>query len=410
MKKMMNENRRRLALALILILMVCLSGCGCTQKDPVMEFPTSVPTEGVTTTPTPTAEAMVTDTPTPTISATDTPTPTEEPVVTETPTPTEEPEPSPTETPVPDTPTPEPTATNTPTPVPTNTPTKAPTLVPTKEPTKAPTNTPTNAPTKAPTATPTNSPTPEPTKAVTEQPYRMWVKTQTLEAYSPDESFTEIDVLHVGDVVTITKTNVLGRSANIISEAEYKGRTIWVQFDCLSKTYVEPKWDAPRERKDLEEILMAKVNAYRQSKGIRKLENPYVYYEMESKMPADYLAGGTPASNLGNYMTERGLRVAKRECLKEGAQHEGSQIGVGWYGSAIDTRQGGLTNEQLAEKLFQGWYNSPGHNANMLDVQNGHVMTAVMTVVEYYNGSYWGYCAIMTVYPVNIEWLPDGLQ
>ena len=390
MKKIMKNNRRRLAFLLVFIFLIAL--VGCTPESPAMPTPTeepaAVPTEGVTVTPipTPTTEAVVTNTPTPTIEVMEIPTPTEEPVVTDTPTPTEEPELSPTETPVPDTPTPGLMATNTPTPVPTSTPTKAPTVAPSKEPTKAPTNTPTNTPTKAPTATPTNSPTPEPTKAVTEQPYQMWVAVQQLEAYAPNESFTEIDVLHVGDVVSITKTNVLGRSANIISEAEYKGRTIWVQFDCLSKTYVEPKWDAPRERKDLEEILMAKVNAYRQSKGLPPFADPFVYYD-------EY------EPNSGANMVAEGLATAKEQCVKEGAQHNSRQIGVGWYGSAINTRQGGLTNEQLAEKLFQGWYNSPGHNANMLEngTEGGYrIVTGVMTVVEYYNGSYWGYCAILT--------------
>ena len=98
--------------------------------------------------------------------------------------------------------------------------------------------------------------------------------------------------------------------------------------------------------------------------------------------------------------------------MKEGAQHTGAQIGVGWYGPAIKERQGGLTNEQLAEKLFQGWCSSPGHNANMLDYDaNGNcIMVGTMTVVEYYNGSCWGYCAIMGHALVAIAYLPEGLQ
>lgn len=419
--KIMNENRRRLALMLALFLLIAL--VGCTPESPPLDPPSTTPTEGVvgvpsdTPTPVPSispTEDPATNTPTPTEEvpsvtptekASPAATPTEEPVVTDTLTP----EPTETETPVPTN-----TPTNVPTrvpdtPTPTTKPTQKPTATPTKEPTKAPTNTPTKAPTPKPTAT--NTPTPEPTKAVEEKPYQMWVNREKADVFLLDDAWTVIGSLKRGDVVKILKTNVLNRVENWISEIEYNGGVAYVQYDLFSKNYVEPKWDEPRERKDLEEILMAKVNAYRESKGIRKLENPYVYYEVESKMPADYLAGGTPASGLGSYLYNKGLRVAKRECLKEDAHHEGSQIGTGWYGPAIDKKQGGLTNEQLCEKLFQQWKSSPGHNANMLDTGiDGEIMTAVMTVVEYYNGSYWGYCAIMSVYPVKAEWLPDGLQ
>lgn len=368
MKKIMKNNRRRLAFLLAFILLIAL--VGCTPESPAMptptEEPTAVPTEGVTVTPmpTPTTEAVVTNTPTPTIEVMGIPTPTEEPAVTDTPTPTEEPEPSPTKTPVPDTPTPEPTATNTPTPVPTNT------------------------PTKAPTATPTNSPTPEPTptQAVVEQPVTMWVKVKELRVYAANETFAEIGTLKKGAEVTVVKKNALNRTDNIVSEIEYNGGRAYVLFNSLSETYVEGAWAEPRERKDLEEILMAKVNAYRQSKGLPPFADPFVYYD-------EY------EPNSGANMVAEGLATAKDQCVKEGAQHNSRQIGVGWYGPAINTRQGGLTNEQLAEKLFQGWYNSPGHNANMLEngTEGGYrIVTGVMTVVEYYNGSYWGYCAILT--------------
>ena len=426
MMRMERKTERRLAFFIVLAMMLAL--VGCTPESPPVDPPSVTPTEVVVGVP------SDTPTPVPSVSAT----PTVEPTVTNTPTPTEEvlsvtpteevaPTATPTDEPeITDTPTPDPTATNTP--VPTNTPTKVPdtptpvvtntpkpTSTPTKAPTKAPTATPTqppatNTPTPKPTATNTPTPEPTPTQVVVEQPKTMWVNRNVIDVYAADTSFTKIGELKLGDEVTVVHVNVLNRDDNYVSEIEYGGGRAYVQYILLSASYVEPKWAEPRERKDLEEILMAKVNAYRESKGIRKLEDPCVYYEVESKMPADYLAGGTPASGLGSYLYNKGLRVAKRECLREDARHEGSQIGTGWYGPAIKEKQGGLTNEQLCEKLFQQWKNSSGHNENMLDARDGEIMTAVMTVVEYYNGSYWGYCAIMSVYSVKEEWLPDGLQ
>ena len=407
-------------LAYFLILAMSMAIVGCTPESPPLDPPTLTPTEALVGVPsdTPTPVPSVFATPTPEPVATDAPTPTEEvlPVtpteeVTPTATPTDEPE-------VTDTPTPDPMATDAP--VPTNTPTKAPTKVPdTPTPvitnTPKPTSTPTKAPTKAPTATPTqppvtntptpkptatNTPTPEPTQAVgyvipplLDAPVTMWVKENNAglivaDAYYESRangSFVtnfsgvflqkgdEVSVIRARDdcgYVTIRRGDVVG----LISINE------------LSETLVEGKWAEPRERKDLEEILMAKVNAYRESMGVPKFESPFVYFDEFEP-------------NAGANMTAEGLSVAKEQCLKQDAQHNGRQIGTGWYGSAIRQKQGGLTNEQLCEKLFQQWKNSPGHNANMLDnrTEDGYrIMVAVMTVVEYYDGYSYGYCAIMT--------------
>lgn len=418
MKKIMNENRRRLALMLVLFLLIAL--VGCTPESPPLDPPSTTPTEGVvgvpsdTPTPVPSispTEDPATNTPTPTEDvpsvtptekASPTATPTEEPVVTDTPTP----EPTATETPVPTN-----TPTNVPTrvpdtPTPTTKPTATPTQKPTATPTKAPTNTPTKAPTPKPTAT--NTPTPEPTKAVEEKPYQMWVNREKADVFLLDDAWTVIGSLKRGDVVKILKTNVLNRVENWISEIEYNGGVAYVQYDLFSKNYVEPKWDEPRERKDLEEILMAKVNAYRESKGIRRVENPYIYYEVNNPFDSSASAG----SKLGDYLTNGGLRVAKEQCLKQDAQHLGYQIGTGWYGPAIDKKQGGLTNEQLCEKLFQQWKSSPGHNANMLDYDTLglDIYVGTMTVVEYYDGASWGYCAIMGHALVAREYLPEELR
>lgn len=416
--KIMNENRRRLALMLALFLLIAL--VGCTPESPPLDPPSTTPTEGVvgvpsdTPTPVPSispTEDPATNTPTPTEDvpsvtptekASPTATPTEEPVVTDTPTP----EPTATETPVPTN-----TPTNVPTrvpdtPTPTTKPTATPTQKPTATPTKAPTNTPTKAPTPKPTAT--NTPTPEPTKAVEEKPYQMWVNREKADVFLLDDAWTVIGSLKRGDVVKILKTNVLNRVENWISEIEYNGGVAYVQYDLFSKNYVEPKWDEPRERKDLEEILMAKVNAYRESKGIRRVENPYIYYEVNNPFDSSASAG----SKLGDYLTNGGLRVAKEQCLKQDAQHLGYQIGTGWYGPAIDKKQGGLTNEQLCEKLFQQWKSSPGHNANMLDYDTLglDIYVGTMTVVEYYDGASWGYCAIMGHALVAREYLPEELR
>lgn len=361
-----------------------------------------------TTAPTPTEIAMNTQTvaptenPTPVVSPTEVLTPTENP--TDTPTPTEEPTEEVTPTPEP---TEEVTPTEEPTPelteIPTDTPTVPP-ATPTPKP-ATPTPSPTPEPTKV--VVVTDTPTPTPTVVVAEQPYEMWVAYQEAEVYAPNTSFTEIGKLKLGDKVTVLHTNVLNRQVNYISEISYNGGTAYVQYDLLSKTYVEPVWAEPRERADIAQLLMAKVNNYRAQKGLRKWESPFVYHHDPEKTPPEQLP--VFGAGLGNYLAQKGLRVAKKSCMDYTANHEGGQIGTGIFGSAIQTPLGA---EAAASQLFSNWYNSPPHNANMLDDHSslGDVDVAVMTVVEWYNGSGYQYCAIMSSTCVPKIYLPDGLE
>ena len=296
-------------------------------------------TAGVSVTPTvliaeasPTSEQMVTVTPEP--SLTPIPTPTPEHTVTDTPTPepTEEPSPTPTEEPTP-IPTEEVKPTDTVTP--TQIPTNTPTVMPTVSP--KPTATPTVKPTATPTVTPkpTNTPTVTPTSTPTSVP-----------------------------------TN--------------------------TPTPTPAAWAEPKERKDIADLLMAKVQAYRESQGIRRFESGYIYDD-------------TTNPGMGDYLTSKGLRVAKKCCLEHSAKHEGGQIGTGVYFYPWQVTD--IWLEPMAEDLYQNWYKSAPHNKNMLhtDAPEG-VDVAAMTVVEYFDGEYWHYCAIMTVSSVPKEYLPEGLE
>lgn len=286
------------------------------------------------------ATSTVTPEPSPSPSPMNTPTvtPTEAVTVTPEPTVTETPTPEPTEEPNP-TPTEEvkPTDTVTPTQIPTNTPTVMPTvsLKPTATPTAIPTVTPTVAP--KPTNTPTEAP--KPTVAPTSTP-------------------------------TSVPTN--------------------------TPTPTSAAWAEPKERKDIADLLMAKVQAYRESQGIRRFESGYVYDD-------------TTNPGMGDYLTSKGLRVAKKCCLEHSAKHEGGQIGTGVYFYPWQVTD--IWLESMAEDLYQNWYKSAPHNKNMLhtDAPEG-VDVAAMTVVEYFDGEYWHYCAIMTVSSVPKEYLPEGLE
>ena len=145
-------------------------------------------------------------------------------------------------------------------------------------------------------------------------------------------------------------------------------------------------------------MLMAKVNEYRVSQGKRKWENPFVYFETENP-------------GLGDYMTERGLRVAKRCCLEHSANHEGYQIATGIYGYPWQVTD--IWKEEIVQKLFDRWYNSAAHNKNMLydgGSEEEWIPVAVMHIVEFYDGEDWHYCAVMTVNFVFKEYLPEGLE
>ena len=141
---------------------------------------------------------------------------------------------------------------------------------------------------------------------------------------------------------------------------------------------------------------MAKVQAYRESQGIRRFESGYVYDD-------------TTNPGMGDYLTSKGLRVAKKCCLEHSAKHEGGQIGTGVYFYPWQVTD--IWLEPMAEDLYQNWYKSAPHNKNMLhtDAPEG-VDVAAMTVVEYFDGEYWHYCAIMTVSSVPKEYLPEGLE
>lgn len=350
---------------------------------------TPTPTEAVvqnvqTPTPTfsPTPAPSLTDTPTPTEDPTDIPTPTEEPTEEVTPTlePTEEP--IPTEEPTPEL-----------TEIPTDTPTVPPATPTPKQNTPTPARPATNTPTPSPIPA-TSTPTPTPTQAVAEQPYEMWVAYQEAEVYAPNTSFTEIGKLKLGDKVTVLHTNVLNRQVNYISEISYKGGTAYVQYDLLSKTYVEPVWAEPRERTDIAQLLMAKVNNYRAQNGLRKWEDPRVYYNV-NQSPSTY-----------DDMYYRGVTVAKRCCLAKNSKHDGGQIGTGIYGGG-----GKLSAEDAAQTMFNAWKGSPAHNANMLTSDFGAgVGVAIMTVVEWYDGYGYQYCAIMTFCGIDNVNLPEGLE
>jgi len=281
----------------------------------------------------------VTLTPSPTLSPTPKPTPEPEVTVPPEPTITETPTPEPTEEPSP-TPTEEvnPTDTVTPTQIPTNTPTVMPTA------STKPTATPTTKPTATPTVTPkpTNTPTEAPTPTVTPT-----------------------------NIPTPVPTN--------------------------TPTPTPAAWAEPKERKDIADLLMAKINAYRSSQGLRKWESPFVYYDVNNP-------------GLGERLTEKGVRVAKKCCMEHSAKHEGGQIGTGVYFYPWQVTD--IWLESMAEDLYQNWYQSAPHNKNMLTDSSPYdgVDVAVMHVVEYFDGDYWHYCAIMTVSSIPKEWLPDGLD
>ena len=91
------------------------------------------------------------------------------------------------------------------------------------------------------------------------------------------------------------------------------------------------------------------------------------------------------------------------------SNHEGGQIGTGIYGGYSSPANA----SEIAQRLFNNWYNSPAHNANMLMDGGGEdawVNAGLMTVVEWYNGNTYQYCAIMSHAFVPKENLPDGLE
>jgi hypothetical protein len=232
----------------------------------------------------------------------------------------------------------------------------------------------------------------------------MWVRVLEPTVFSAQSSgyiLNEIDRngLKLGDKVTVVKSNFNGApdGQDCLMEIKWGSGTALMWKSELSKSYVEPVWAEPRERKDIADALMAMVQNYRVQNGIRKLESPYVYY------PVNY------EGNYGDYLKNKAVRVAKKCCMEGTANHEGGQIGTGIYGN---TAQSPREANACATILFNSWKNSPAHNANLLYDHSslGDVDVGLMTVVEWYNGSGYQYCAIMTLLPVEGALLPEGLQ
>ena len=256
--------------------------------------------------------------------------------------------------------TPEPTITDTPTPEPTEEPTEEPSPIPTEEVKPTDTVTLTQIPTNTPTIMPIASPKPTATPTVTPK-----LTNTPTEAPTP----------------TVTPTNTPSPTPT------------------NTPTPVPVAWEEPKERKDIADLLMAKVQAYRESNGVPKFKSPYVYYDVN-------------APGLGERLNEKGLRVAKKCCLEHSANHEGYQIATGIYGYPWRVKEG-WEAEDIAKQLFDAWYNSPAHNKNMLNdhfAQTQEVDVGVMHVVEYFDGEWWHYCAVMTISCVYYEYLPEGLE
>ena len=202
-----------------------------------------------------------------------------------------------------------------------------------------------------------------------------------------------------GDTVVVIRRNVNFATSeqSYIDEIQWGSGTALVRENHLSKTKVEPVWAEPRERTDIANALARLIDNYRAQNGIRKVENPYIYYDVNNP--------GT-----GDRLNSHALRVAKKCCLEGTANHEGGQIGTGIYGNTHVTPMGA---EECANALFQNWYNSPAHRANMLGTGGSEqewVTVGVVKVVEWYNGNGYQYCAIQEIVYIPISNLPDGLE
>lgn len=154
-------------------------------------------------------------------------------------------------------------------------------------------------------------------------------------------------------------------------------------------------WDEPKERPDIAEALMDKVNAYREQNGIRAYESPYTYYDVANP-------------EYGDSLSDKGDRVCKHIILNWGEMIEDGQMSTGDIGTLDDNR----SSETIAEAMFQTWYVVPVHNLNMLDdgAQYDTVDVAVMHVYEYWDGKWRYYQAVMTRSSVPLGNLPDGLD
>lgn len=276
------------------------------------------------------------------------------------------------------------------------------TVTPEPSPTLIPTETPTATPTEAATLTPeltiTDTPTPEPTEEPSPTPTEEVKPTDTI---TPTQIPTNTPTVMPSASPKPTATpTVTPKPTNTPTEAPTPTVTptsIPTSVPSNTPTPTPAAWTEPKERKDIADLLMAKINAYRSSQGFRKWESPFVYYDVNNP-------------GLGERLTEKGIRVAKKCCMEHSANHEHSQIGTGVYFYPWQVTD--IWLESMAEDLYQNWYKSAPHNKNMLTDSSPYdgVDVAVMHVVEYFDGDYWHYCAIMTVSSIPKEWLPDGLK
>ena len=69
-------------------------------------------------------------------------------------------------------------------------------------------------------------------------------------------------------------------------------------------------------------------------------EPPFVYYDVNNP-------------GLGERLTEKGVRVAKKCCMEHSAKHEGGQIGTGVYFYPWQVTD--IWLESMAEDLYQNW-------------------------------------------------------
>lgn len=268
------------------------------------------------------------------------------------------------------------------------------TVTPEPSPTLIPTEMPTATPTEAVTVTPEPTVTDTPTSELTERP----TPTPT-EEVKPTETVTPTQIPTNTPTVmpTASPKPTATPTAKPTATPTVTPTSIPTPVPTNTPTPTPAAWTEPKERKDIADLLMAKINAYRSSQGLRKWESPFVYYDVNNP-------------GLGERLTEKGIRVAKKCCMEHSANHEHSQIGTGVYFYPWQVTD--IWLEPMAEDLYQNWYKSAPHNKNMLTDSSPYdgVDVAVMHVVEYFDGDYWHYCAIMTVSSIPKEWLPDGLE
>jgi uncharacterized protein YkwD len=122
----------------------------------------------------------------------------------------------------------------------------------------------------------------------------------------------------------------------------------------------------------VEELVVADTNQFRASEGLATVQ-PNTRLEAAARAFAEYLAnGGAFAHESGGSTTETRVRARGYDfCVvtENLARH---------YSSA------GFTTKELAQRLVQGWKDSPGHRHNMLEPDASD--TAIAVVHRTHNG------------------------